>query len=159
MFENDKDELKPISIIITTLAAHAYTGERDLISAIRKILTDMHLGIQQQFGKYIIPNPTDVLENFADKWEDHPERATAFFQWLEKAREDFLKIAPGQDLVRLNEHISKGVGRDLGGRALAKSAQLAGVGLLAPVSAAAAAPPPLSFSNQRRDPEGPQDFG
>ena len=31
-------------------------------------------------NRYWIPNPTDPLENFADKWAEHPERATAFLR-------------------------------------------------------------------------------
>ena len=63
------------------------------------------------------------------------------------------------DRLLINEHVSKGLGRDLTGRALAKataSATAAG-GLLAPATAAAAAPA-LSFGNQRREPTGPKDF-
>lgn len=159
MFADDKDEKKPISIILTTLSAHAYNGERDIVSALSTILTDMKNAIEHDGTKYIIANPTDKLENFADKWETYPERAKAFFDWLETAQRDFLGIMKMTDRLLINEHVSKGLGRDLTGRALAKataSATAAG-GLLAPATAAAAAPA-LSFGNQRREPTGPKDF-
>lgn len=158
MFADDKDEKKPISIILTTLAAHAYTGERDIVSALNKILTDMHETIRHDGTKYVIPNPTDALENFADKWETYPERAKAFDDWLKQARRDFLDITSAADQASINEHVSKGIGEEMGGRVLAKLASGTASGLLAPVSAAAQAPP-LSFSDQRRDTEGPKDFG
>lgn len=29
-------------------------------------------------------------ENFADKWQQYPERKSAFYRWLNKAKEDFI---------------------------------------------------------------------
>lgn len=158
MFADDTEEKKPISIILTTLAAHAYAGERDIVSALKKILTDMGGFVQHDGSKYVILNPTDALENFADKWEEHPERAEAFHDWLREAQRVFLKILDVSDQIVINEHVSKGIGKDLGGRVLAKAMGTTASGLLAPAAAAAQAPP-LSFSDQRRDTEGPKDFG
>ena len=47
--------------------------------------------ILKRGGVYWIENPTDRSENFADRWETHPERREAFFSWLEAARKDFQK--------------------------------------------------------------------
>lgn len=156
MFTSDENERKPISIILTTLAAHAYQGERDIVSALERILRDMDRVIEHDGMKYIVPNPTDMLENFADKWEIHPEREAAFFDWLKQARRDFLDITDRSTVRSINEHIAKGVGSDLGQRALARAGAVGG--LLAAPSAAAKAPP-LSFKQERRPPEGPKDFG
>jgi hypothetical protein len=43
------------------------------------ILSRIENAIEHDGTKYIIRNPTDALENFADKWEDRPERAATFF--------------------------------------------------------------------------------
>lgn len=157
MFADDKDERKPISIILTTLAAHAYQGERTIVAALHRILKDMDRFIGHDGTKRVVKNPTDPLENFADKWEHHPERQVAFFEWLEEARKDFLYITDRSTARSINEHVSKGVGQDLGQRALARASAAAG-GLLAAPSVAAKAPP-LSFKQERRPPEGPKDFG
>ena len=36
-------------------------------------------------GKFFIENPSYNGENFADKWNDYPERARAFFEWDKRA--------------------------------------------------------------------------
>lgn len=83
-----KDE-KPISIIISTLAAHSYNGESTISEAMRSILENMDRNIVDRDGTKYICNPVNPDENFADKWVDYPERASAFYEWLAKARQDF----------------------------------------------------------------------
>jgi hypothetical protein len=87
MFEGDDD--KPISIIITTLSAHAYNGEQTIGQALRSILKNMHMFIEERGGVKWVANPVNPLENFADKWSEAPEKEKKFFAWLEKARRDF----------------------------------------------------------------------
>lgn len=99
MFVED-NENKPISAIITTLAALAYRGESDLSAAMSTILRDMHTFIETRLGVAWVPNPTNNLENFADKWSEYPHRRDNFYRWLETARLDFrrITIAAGSDM-------------------------------------------------------------
>lgn len=89
------DEHKPISIIITTLAAEAYQKETNVIEALINILNAMHLYMKEVYsskhGKYIwwINNPVNHEENFADKWPLEQQKQDNFFAWLEKAKSDF----------------------------------------------------------------------
>lgn len=64
------DERKPISIIITTLAARAYNGEQNLEEALIKILEKMPMFINDSFPR--VPNPVNPNEDFTDRW-DMPE--------------------------------------------------------------------------------------
>jgi mannitol/fructose-specific phosphotransferase system IIA component (Ntr-type) len=91
-FADDPDN-KPISIIITTLAAHAYDNEADLLEALQNIITKMPGLIERdEQGNALVTNPVNPLENFADKWKKHPELETKFRQWLQQVRAD-LKAA------------------------------------------------------------------
>lgn len=85
-------ENKPISIIITTLAGLSYRGESNVAYALQAILAAMDNYIEDRGGITWIPNPTDPEENFADRWATHPRRKQSFFDWLEVARNDFLRI-------------------------------------------------------------------
>lgn len=90
MFENQKH--KPISIIITTLAARAYNGETNIFEAISNIIGTMEKYIKiNQEGQYEICNPTNIEENFADRWNENPEKPNAFFKWLKNAKEDIIE--------------------------------------------------------------------
>ncbi|MEQ9565033.1 MAG: hypothetical protein RLN85_04330, partial [Pseudomonadales bacterium] len=87
MFNGDDE--KPISIIISTLSAHAYNGEQTISEALRSILKNMHLLIEERGGVKWVANPVNPMENFADKWLEAPQKCEKFFTWLEKARRDF----------------------------------------------------------------------
>jgi hypothetical protein len=121
MFVQRADE-RPISIIITTLAAHAYNGERRIADALFSILSRMDQYIlRQPDGTYLIPNPTDPSENFADKWAKHPERAAAFFEWLARARQEFSRAVALSNRQLIADNLAKGVGAGLTDRARKRS--------------------------------------
>ena len=81
MFEKTPDD-KPISMIITTLAAHAYNNEADLYDALDSVIKGMPNYIQTQNGSPWIPNPVNPDENFADKWKENPKKELNFRKWL-----------------------------------------------------------------------------
>lgn len=160
MFADDPTD-KPISIIISSLAAHAYEGEETIGSALLAILSRMEGAIEQDGTKFIIKNPTDALENFADKWEDHPERADAFFTWLGQAREDFVSTARLVEHRRMSSVLASRMGQDLTDQAsdvASQSARPSGAGLLGIASTAATAASNVSFADTPRTPKKPDGF-
>lgn len=76
-------DLKPISIIITTLAAKAYSGEENISEALNNVLTKMRSLINSQFPK--VPNPVNPAEDFADRWKTDPKLEKYFNFWLIQA--------------------------------------------------------------------------
>lgn len=90
MFAYDDSGNKPVSIIITTMAANLYQEEDNIIDAMTKILAAAPKWIHDNMkdGEYFIENPSYAGENFADKWNTHPERAATFFTWLKQAADD-----------------------------------------------------------------------
>ncbi len=91
------EENRPISIIITTLAALVYEPAGTLLETVQRILGNMQSGIEEREGVLWVANPVVPAENFAEKWQDNPERAKAFRDWLNTASEDIEKTA-GADL-------------------------------------------------------------
>lgn len=93
MFEGNEDS-KPISVIITTLAARAYMGESDLVSALSNILNSKDKYIQPNVP--FVPNPVNPAEDFADKWysEKHARLKLKenFHRWLFQAKADFAAL-------------------------------------------------------------------
>jgi hypothetical protein len=155
MFARDPD-LKPISVIITTLAGHAYGEEDTIAGALFSILERMDQYIYHDGSKYVIPNPTDPFENFADRWEKEPRKAQAFFQWLNQAREDFGRASRATSIQALNEAVSARMGTVLTDRAVRKITGKDG-GLLRAASVAPAPAVP-SFGNAPRVPTTPKGF-
>jgi hypothetical protein len=79
-FGDDLDD-RPPSSLITTLAARTYDGHRDLVDATLIAVQRMPDFIFMQEGKYWVPNPVAEGENFADKWNEYPQRRTKFLRW------------------------------------------------------------------------------
>lgn len=120
MFAHDTHGNAPISIIMTTLAAHAYeqltrtnrfNNEYELVAAVIKAMPDF-IEIDESSGQrtYVICNPSTDGENFAERWNNHPERARAFYRWHGRMMADLDKLMEthGVDgVVRyLGEHIT-----------------------------------------------------
>ena len=91
MFENDQDN-RPSSIIFTTLAAHAYNNEDNIADAMFQIVEGMPKYITKQNGCSWVANPVNPSENFADRWNDDPQREPSFWQWLEQVKTDINKL-------------------------------------------------------------------
>lgn len=90
MFTNARSA-QPISVIITTLAAHAYTGQVDIIDTIGTVLHDMGSFVRSALPR--VPNPVNPAEDFADKWST-PEGLKLdlegnFWRWYAQAQADF----------------------------------------------------------------------
>lgn len=88
---SNRADLAPISVIITTLAGWAYAkcstvqtyaDEFDFITAVIREMPTF-IGVEMRVGKpfYMIENETTAGENFADKWNQDPRRAVAFYAW------------------------------------------------------------------------------
>lgn len=106
MFNGDDE--KPISIIITTLAAKAYKQQTNVIEGLISVVNTMENFIEQRMdgkGRWIkwISNPVNPGENFADKWPDAPNKQVKFYKWLTKVKADLgqLVIQRGAD-IQLN---------------------------------------------------------
>ena len=86
----DNDEDAPISIIITTLAALSYNGEVNVYEALCNIIDKMPQFIEVRGCEYWIANPVMREENFADKWNEVPNKRTSFMYWIQKVKKDLI---------------------------------------------------------------------
>lgn len=120
----DDQENCPASIIITTLAASAYNNQLDLGESIISVLEGMIGFIDYEDGRYIVRNPVELDENFADKWNEKPDRMKAFFRWFKQVQTDFLVIGQSRPLSEFAETLSPALGRT----AMQKAAASLGLG-------------------------------
>ncbi len=110
MFKDDED--KPISIIITTLSARAYNGETSLIEGLVNVISTMGNYITKDHNEnFVISNPVNPEENFADKWPTHTKRKENFFKWLKQVKLDVQSILNGTG-VQIRENIGRSFGDD-----------------------------------------------
>ena len=124
-FEKNKsrydEKAKPISIIITTLSALAYSNEADLQQALWNIVSNMHKHIERDIrGAACIPNPVNPFENFADKWQEYPVREACFRDWIEQVKDDFKKAFELSDIQSVGESLKPCLGERVTNDALKK---------------------------------------
>ena len=152
--------MRPISVIITTLAAHAYNNQDTIAGALFAILNDMDKFIVYDGTKYIVANPTDPLENFADKWNREPQKKAAFDAWLRQARADFHAAAQAATFKDMADALNPRMGYALSMRAMDRltgGSRLlrAATGASAVTAGVTSAP---SFANAERRPTKPQGY-
>lgn len=122
MFKDNADS-KPISVIITTLAAKAYNGESDLASAITNILSRMAEYINAAVP--LVPNPVNPVEDFADKWYDKGSTEYKlqenFNKWLYQARADFKALCAKDNSQLIVEAADRGLDVNLDATSVARA--------------------------------------
>lgn len=110
-------DIKPISIIITTLAAHAYENETQFSAALFSIVEKMADFIEDREGVKWIGNPSHPIENFADRWQVDRSRQDVFYEWHEAVVADLklLAISDSQENIdaTIQERFGAGVGRKI----------------------------------------------
>ena len=122
-------DLRPISIVITALAARAYEfvalagvpyeSDYDLLLAVvecmpRFIVVNEH----DPMRRYVIENETVRGENFADKWNTNPKLAYAFFHWHQNAVSALRTIAELEGQDQIARFTSREFGEGVGERVL-----------------------------------------
>ena len=100
---------QPPSILITTLAAQAYSGESNLFVAALDAVQRMENLVEQRDGRWWVANPAEGRENFADKWNDYPRRRMQFKAWLTEITDVLETIARmrGQGIHRVVDRLEE----------------------------------------------------
>lgn len=122
-FKNEPDpevkKQKPISCIITTLAARAYRGEEELIDAlwgvVNRMENEIEFKLEPSLGKEVewISNPTNISENFADRWNDEGSvRRENFYRWLDQVKADLRDAQSKTGLHNISESLKNSFGKD-----------------------------------------------
>lgn len=131
-FSKESDEevkkQRPISCIITTLAARAYRGEAELLEALWGVINRMEDEIEfvDSYGRKVrkingvrpygttewISNPVNEQENFADRWNDEGSiRREKFYEWLEQLKADLSNAESLSGLQNISEQLSISFGK------------------------------------------------
>jgi hypothetical protein len=97
-FANDLQN-RPASMLVTTLAATAYSGKGTLLAALRDMVADMPELVLREPGGFLVANPVQPEENFVDHWREYPHQEQRFFQWMAQVKADLNQLAnnPGMD--------------------------------------------------------------
>lgn len=116
MFQYKNNKLKPISMLITTLASELYSGEEDLFEALENIISAIPTYMIQHKnidGEYHIYNPVEPTEEFTDKWIAHPERKEEFIKWTKAIQIELVEQSQTEPKVRFAKRLQKVLGAEV----------------------------------------------
>lgn len=95
-FEGDPD--RPISVIITTLAATAYGSEESVGECLVNIVPRFASLFENRAGTLWLPCPVAPSENLADRWTTEPRKRERFFEWLKLVESDVAAFRSGRSI-------------------------------------------------------------
>lgn len=108
-FADDAGDAPP-SILITTLAAKAHSGQTTVSDALIDVTATMADHVECRDGVWWVENPAHSGENFADKWNTNPERREAFHEWLAAVTEALDNAARYGAVERIGEALRSAFG-------------------------------------------------
>jgi hypothetical protein len=117
--------IKPASVLLTTLVAQSYAGGRDLKTILQDFLKSLPDLIRKENGQWIVANPVEPNENFADKWNTSPERHEAFYEWTAQLRVDLEEAFEATGL----DKIAARLGTSFGAKPVAAAASALGAAI------------------------------
>lgn len=114
------EDIAPISIVVTTLAAQSYEycvksfvfdSELDvLIATVRLMPHFIDKPVVNGRRIYVVANETTVGENFAERWNSEPARVAAFYEWHAKALEDLENLPDLQGIDLIGKRLEESLG-------------------------------------------------
>ncbi len=108
-FSEDPD-MKPPSVLLTTLIAQSYRGGTDLQGAANDFIASVPDLIHYEDGRWVVHNPVEKEENFADKWNTNPDRREAFLAWAEQLKTDLASASNARGLHKVATILNSGFG-------------------------------------------------
>ncbi len=112
---------KPISIIITTLAAALYDNGDSIVDTLNLFTKNAIDWLEQnkRDGVYHVDNPSLLGENFADKWETNPLRRKAFFVWMKQLQYDMdPRRLSNLDRISMMKELKRIFGENIGNQVI-----------------------------------------
>ena len=126
MFQDDTT-YKPISIIITTLAAKAYLNEENVYETLNNIIPKMSNFISIKNDLTWIENPTNDEENFAERWNEDSNFEENFMVWLRQIHGDIKSTIETDTIGSFADTVNPIFGEELTKSAFEKTASAFGI--------------------------------
>lgn len=97
---------RPISIVLTTLAAQNYYGQRSVVQAINDILEGIINGIPSS-GRIVVLNPTNDQEDLSERWDKNPQLYITFINWVKDFKIKWESLAETRGIQNIKLELEK----------------------------------------------------
>ena len=115
------DDAAPRSVVLTTLLAHQYRGERSLSKALVGILDHVAMLVNDaRPHRIVVLNPTNPDEDFSEAWDGDRTAYEKFGSWLGRFRHDALALTELRGLEQVGAALQALFGEEVGRRVVEK---------------------------------------
>lgn len=105
---------RPISVVLTTLAARFYTGAHSPTVALLQVLEAIINAIDDESAeRLIVLNPTNENEDLSERWENQPELYQTFVDWVHGFRQDLQDLTEVRGLHNIEAKLKEMFGESL----------------------------------------------
>lgn len=112
VYFEETPELAPVSILLTTLAAQYYGGQLSVGAALMSILEGIVSSIPT-YGRLYVPNPTNPLEDFSERWDSEPKAYKAFVSAFTNFRDQWAGVNDLRGIHQVSALMEKLFGENL----------------------------------------------
>ncbi|MFA6030735.1 MAG: nucleotidyltransferase [Elusimicrobiota bacterium] len=91
VFKSETAGPAPISIVLTTLAAHFYSGHNSISESLTSIFADIVSQLPIS-GRLRVMNPQNPKEDFSEKWDQDAVGYPAFVAWLKSFQRQWSEL-------------------------------------------------------------------
>jgi hypothetical protein len=122
-YKDDCDRA-PISIVLTTLAAESYEGERSVARALGAILTEIEARIRlSQPGRLIVLNPKNPAEDLSERWASNPQLYVEFTKFIREFLDKWTVLLMMRGVHRITGQLEALFGEELAKTVIEKQAK------------------------------------
>ena len=94
----------PVSVVLTTLAGHHYSGSYFVNEGLGQILTGI-CGSIPAVGRLIVLNPAHQDEDFSEKWDNNPLNYKLFKKWVREFAQEWQLLRATSGLESISEKL------------------------------------------------------
>lgn len=146
---SDRQDLAPISIVLTTLAGTFFNGETNPLAALSAIVRSINAAIPST-GRLVVCNPANPLEDLSERWDRDPEAYDAFVRSMRLFEAELSQLELESGIPNATAALERIFGEELARAAVvrhardvelirqSRSLRVSKSGLLTPASAAPA---------------------
>ncbi len=102
----DRPDLSPSSILLTTLLGNAYQGETDAAVAIAAMIRRVRSQLADHPGVPYVLHPTNPSEVLSGQWEKEPESFREFCRWLADLEAQWRRVQESYGLVEKDKELT-----------------------------------------------------
>lgn len=109
-----EEKERPISVVLTTLAARLYAGHPSPTVALLQILDAIIDAIAKEVGeRLVVLNPTNENEDLSERWENQPELYQTFVDWVHGFRKKLQDLTEVRGLHNIEAKLKGMFGENL----------------------------------------------